>query len=286
MSLAHIGAFALDRVVETDGLGFSPKGLIADLDEAVFESHFGWMVPGHYDPATRRFVMGVHSWVLRTSRHTILVDTCAGNHKTRTQMPGFHKLDTPWLARLAEVGVRPEAVDFVLCTHLHVDHVGWNTRLADGRWVPTFPNARYLFSRVEHDHWAKGRDEVYVDSVLPVVEKGQARMIEGSDEIEAGLRIEPAPGHTPGSVILAAESQGSRAIFSGDIMHHPVQVFEPDWNSRFCVDQAQARATRRLVLERCSDSGALLLPAHFGPPHGGRIRRRGDKFAIDFGLGG
>lgn len=289
MSLARIGDIALDRVPETDGLGFSPKGLFADYDDETFRRHLSWMNGRHYDPETRRLIMSVHTWVLRNDRFTILVDTCGGNDKNRPGFPGFHMQKQPWLERLGAVGVAPEQVDFVLCTHLHVDHVGWNTRLVDGRWVPTFPNARYLSSRREFEHWkpkavATDDDRVFVDSVLPVAESGQLQLIDDDHAIDDSLTIEHAPGHTPGSVVLKAESRGARALFSGDIMHHPIQVHEPHWNSQFCIDQEAARKSRRRVLEECVETGAVLLPAHFAAPHGGRIKPKGDKFSIDWGL--
>jgi len=289
MSLSQIGDIALDRVAETDGLGFSPRGLFADFDEETFRRHLPWMAGRHYDPATRRLIMSVHSWVLRSDRLTVLVDTCGGNDKNRPGFAGFHMQQQPWLERLAAAGVRPEDVDFVLCTHLHVDHVGWNTRLVDGRWVPTFPNARYLSSRREFEHWrpkaAPSEDDaVFLDSVLPVAESGQLQLIDESHAIDDAMVIEHAPGHTPGSVVLKVSSKGEKALFSGDIMHHPIQVYEPHWNSQFCVDQTAARHSRRRVLETCVETGALLLPAHFAAPHGGRIRPSGDKFSIDWGL--
>jgi glyoxylase-like metal-dependent hydrolase (beta-lactamase superfamily II) len=289
MPLARIGDVALDRVPETDGLGFSPRGLFADYDEETFRRHMPWMEGRHYDPQARRLIMSVHSWVLRTERHTILVDTCGGNAKNRPGFAGFHMQDYPWLDRLGAVGVRPEDVDFVLCTHLHVDHVGWNTHLVGGRWVPTFPNARYLASRAEFERWKpKGKpgeeDAVFVDSVLPIHEAGLMQLVDGAHPIDDLMRIEPAPGHTPGSVVLRVESKSERAIFSGDIMHHPIQVYEPHWNSAFCEDQDMARKTRRRVLEACVETGALLLPAHFGRPHGGRIKRQGGAFSIEWGL--
>ncbi len=136
------------------------------------------MIPDCFSKAEEKFIASVHSWVLRTKHNTILIDSCAGNDKHRPSLPRFHQLKLPFLERLATAGVTPESVDFVLCTHLHADHCGWNTRLLDGRWVPTFPNAKYVFSKAEQDHWAgpAGRQGfnagVYADSVLPVVESG------------------------------------------------------------------------------------------------------------------
>jgi glyoxylase-like metal-dependent hydrolase (beta-lactamase superfamily II) len=288
----QIGAVGIERVGEMLGPSMEPQVLFPELDPEVFARHLDWMVPHYYDPASRRFITSIHSWVVRTSRHTILVDACGGNHKPRPHSRRFHMNEGPYLDHLRAAGLSPEDIDIVLCTHLHVDHVGWNTRLQDGRWVPTFPNARYLFARAELsrlDPALRGpiEDEdslIYQDSVLPVIASGQARLIEGADEIEAGLAIEPAPGHTPGHVILKVASGGERAVFSGDLMHHPIQVYAPEWNSRFCEDPQAARASRRRVLEHCAETGALLLPAHFGAPHAGHVRAAGDGFRLEFSL--
>jgi glyoxylase-like metal-dependent hydrolase (beta-lactamase superfamily II) len=171
---------------------------------------------------------------------------------------------------------------------LHVDHVGWNTRLDNGRWVPTFPNAKYLFARTEYAHYeqenrkAPVNDGSFNDSVLPVVEAGRAVMIDDGHQLDDCMLVKLAPGHTPGHITIRLASDGQEALFTGDIMHHPLQVYRPDWNSGFCLDQAAARATRRKVLEHCCEHGSLMLPAHFAAPHGGYISAKGDRFAIRF----
>lgn len=285
------GDVTVTRVEEMLGPGFEPGQLFPDYDPESFARHLHWMAPNYFDQATGKFISSIHSWLIRTERHTILVDCCAGSQKERPSWPRFHRTQSPLLDRLREAGVAPESVDIVLCTHLHVDHVGWNTRLQDGRWVPTFPNAKYLFSKIEHDFWDPGSnpnsrsaDEqaIYQDSVLPVVASEQAWLLDGAHAIEDGLLVEPAPGHTPGHMILSIAAHQERAILSGDVMHQPIQVYEPGWNSRFCEDAVLARATRRKLLERCCESGALLMPAHFGRPHAGWIRDTGSGFAIDF----
>jgi glyoxylase-like metal-dependent hydrolase (beta-lactamase superfamily II) len=180
-----------------------------------------------------------------------------------------------------------------MCTHLHVDHVGWNTRLENGRWVPTFPKARYLFSQADRDYWdpATGghsamamNDVIFNDSVLPVIESGQADLVRGVHEIEAGLEIHPAPGHTPGNMILKAVSRDARGIFAGDSLHHPIQLYHPEWNASVDEDKPLAHATRRAILEECVDRRSLLLPAHFAAPHAAYIRREGNGFAPDFAI--
>ena len=211
-------------------------------------------------------------------------------------MPRFHHLDTPFLERLRSAGVTPEEVDIVLCTHLHADHIGWNTLLRDGRWVPTFPNAKYLFSRTEDAFWDPRRNPAssedpqrnvaYRDSVLPVIESGQAVLLDGGHAIDERMQIEPAPGHTPGHVILKLSEKGERALFCGDVMHHPLQVYAPHWNTRFCELPDEARATRRRVLEHCAEHRALLFPTHFGAPHVAAIHASAGGFSATFSSGG
>jgi glyoxylase-like metal-dependent hydrolase (beta-lactamase superfamily II) len=220
----RIGDITVTRVEE--GIGLSsvpPKQFLTNFDPDIFRAHHEWMIPLHYEPREDRLVTSIHSWLIRTPRHTILLDTCSGNHKNRPWNRRFHQLDTPYLERLREAGVAPEDIDIVLCTHLHSDHCGWNTQLRDGRWVPTFPNAKYLFSRKEHDRWDprvssdKSRAELYNDSVLPVIESRQALILDGVHEIDDTLIIEPSPGHTIGHVLLKAgtpDDQGSSAATS------------------------------------------------------------------------
>ena len=285
------------RIKETLGAAFPPAHLLSGMPQEALEEalarHMDWLAPNHYDKAKKRFVMGTHSWLLRTRHHTILVDTCIGNHKARPHSPGFNDLEQPYLARLAQAGFQPQDIDFVLCTHLHVDHIGWNTRLLDGRWVPTFPNAQVICSRAELESAqlkaaadAPGEDDraQWQDSILPVLEAGKLQTVDGIHAIEeaAGhsLRIEPTPGHTPGHVVLRAESGGERMLFAGDLCHHPLQVYYPEVNSRFCEDAEMARATRRRVLADCAATGALFAPAHWGPPHAARIAANAASFTL------
>jgi len=284
----RVGDITVTRVCELYGPGFAPAFLFPAWDQAVLDEHRGWMIPGCLDEAGGRFVSSIHSWVVRTHLHTVLVDTCVGNHKHRPSLPRFHELRLPFLDRLAAVGVVPEAVDYVLCTHLHADHCGWNTKLVDGRWVPTFPNARYVFSKAEQSHWSgsAGHDGfnagVYTDSVLPVIEAGQALVIDGEGEIEDGVTLHPTPGHTAGHMAIRLRSNGEEALFSGDIMHQPIQIYHPDWNSRFCEQAEAARASRRWVLDHAAERRAILFSSHFALSSAGRVDRHGDRFSWRF----
>jgi glyoxylase-like metal-dependent hydrolase (beta-lactamase superfamily II) len=267
--------------------------LLPELTPDDVARHLDWMLPHFVEPETLRYVLSVHSWLVRTPRVTVLIDACSGNHKPRPTSVRHNMLDTPFLERLASAGCRPEDVDYVFCTHLHVDHVGFNTTLVDGRWVPTFPNARYLFSRADYAYWDPAdpacehrgdNDLIFADSIAPVVEARQAVLIDDGWELDGTLRVQSAVGHTPGHFVVRAASRGARAIFSGDVMHHPIQVCEPHVNSRYCKDPDAARAARREVLETCAAGGDLLLPAHFGAPHAGRVVTAGASFAFRPGL--
>lgn len=285
----RFGENTIDRVVESEMPRCVPSVLLPDATPQIVERHRHWLEPYMLDPNTGQLILSWHTFVIRTPRSTILVDTCGGNDKPRPQKQRYHMNKHPYLERLAVVGVQPEQVDFVLCTHLHVDHVGWNTRLIDGRWVPTFPNATYLFSKIEWDFW-QGRyreadfkdDPYYEDSILPVVEAGQVMFVESGHEIDRGIVLEPSPGHTPGHVCVHVSGGGRDAVLSGDLMHHVLQCAEPDLSSCWCVDRAHSRRTRRAFLEQYADSGTLVMPAHFPTPSAGRIASAGRGFRFQF----
>ena len=263
MKPVEIGRIRVENVVEWYG-PTRPTWVLPDAAPETVERHRDWLAP-HFMDARGRFLMSIHSFILRTPGLTVLVDTCVGNDKPR-QNPGWHMLQTDFLDRLAAAGCPPESVDLVLCTHLHVDHVGWNTRLVGGRWVPTFPRARYVVAGEEWEYWRYEKDACIADSVVPVVEHGQVDLVESDHALGRWLRFEPSPGHTPGHVSVRLETSAGRAVFSGDLMHRVVQVAEPRWSSRFCADPVRAAATRRDFVERLADSGVLVLAAHFPCP--------------------
>ncbi len=249
-----------------------PQDLLPDWTPEAVAPHLGWLAPHFLDTASGRLIMSCHSWLLETRHHKILIDTCTGNHKPRPGgAPLFDMLDRPYLANLAAAGINTEEIDFVLCTHLHADHVGWNTRLLDGRWVPTFPNARYIMSKTDYEaltttgssSFAAWSELMFQDSILPVVESRQDMLVDGTFQVGDNLIVEDAPGHSPGHLLFALNDGGVEGLFVGDVVHHPIQIYNPDWSSAFCYDPTQAASTRRSVLERASENGSLLLPAHF-----------------------
>ncbi|MCZ7658797.1 MAG: MBL fold metallo-hydrolase [Xanthobacteraceae bacterium] len=228
---------------------------------------------------------------MRDGRNVVLIDTGCGNGKPR-EFPAFrrfHMLDLPYLDRLAEAGVRPADVTHVINTHLHVDHVGWNTVRTGDRWTPTFPNARYFFGADELANWldpataarAPETTPVIEDSVQPVVDAGKVETVAAGDEILPGVSFEAIPGHTLGQLAVRLESQGASALFTGDVFHQPMQIVRPSWNSRFCEHQEIARATRARVLDENADTGTVIFPSHFGAPHAGTVRRHGAGYRFD-----
>jgi glyoxylase-like metal-dependent hydrolase (beta-lactamase superfamily II) len=204
-----------------------------------------------------------------------------------------NELNTPWLSRLADKGLRAEDIDFVMCTHLHADHVGWNTRLVNGHWVPTFPNARYLFARREYDYWnpmtgpdsrSHRYDGVFEDSVLPCVEAGLATLIDEGFIVDDALRVEDAPGHSEGNILIRASSRGITGLFTGDCIHTPLQIVYPNCSTSSCIDPEAAIATRRRILSECAEYDHLLIPAHFPAALFGRVAAHGDSFRYRPGL--
>jgi glyoxylase-like metal-dependent hydrolase (beta-lactamase superfamily II) len=242
-----------------------------------------WLQP-HFADADGQASMSIHALVIESEDRRILVDTCVGNDKQRS-ISGWSMRDGPFLEDLAGAGFSTDSIDTVLCTHLHVDHVGWNTRLANGRWVPTFPKARYLFNETEYRYWETEEDETYGDvfgdSVKPIFDAGLVDFVPADHVLTRDVRLEPTPGHTPGHVSVRISSQGEEAVITGDLMHHPVQCAKPEWGSVADVDPAQALATRRAFLERCGDAPVLVVGTHFAGPTAGHIVRKGAAFRFE-----
>jgi glyoxylase-like metal-dependent hydrolase (beta-lactamase superfamily II) len=290
MQATRIGDFEVRRIVEFGGPFIAPEDFFPDFDPEVLRENPDLTGLRLIDADSGRLVFSFHSFVVRTGRHTILIDSCLGNDKERPARPQFHRLRTPYLADLAAAGVRPEQVDYVMCTHLHWDHVGWNTRLVDGSWVPTFPNARYVMARREFEHWQgvqqRGEDTphrtAFEDSVLPVVRTGQSLLVGDDFALEDGLWFESAPGHTPGNIVIHARSRDDHAVFMGDVVHHQLQLAKPEWSTRACSDMDLSRRTRTRLIEEHAERGTLLLPAHFPAPTAGRIVRHGSAYRYVF----
>jgi len=282
MNVWKIGDVTVTRIVELEVTG----GTRFILPDATREAVLGidWLHP-HFIDADGRLVMSIHALIVESQGRRIMVDTCLGNDKERA-IPGWNMRNGPFLRDIAEAGYPRESIDTVLCTHLHVDHVGWNTMKVDGRWIPTFPNARYLMGRTEYEHWsaqdpAEQRDDAFGDSVKPVFDAGLVDLVGGDHRLTDEIRLEPTPGHTPGHVSVRIRSQGQEALITGDMMHHPCQMARPHWQSTADHDGPAACATRLRMLDQCADRPVLVIGTHFATPTAGRIRRDGKVFRFE-----
>ncbi|MFG2603766.1 MBL fold metallo-hydrolase [Streptomyces sp. NPDC048514] len=285
-----VGDVEVSRVIEWQGAHVPTTALVPDCDPEVWDAHEAQLVPDHREPGGGRAVVTLQTWVVRTGGRTILIDTGVGNGRERPGNPFFHHREGDFLASLERIGVRPQDVDVVVNTHVHGDHVGWNTVDADGEWVPAFPHARYLIPALDDHHFGPAGGYgggkrlvdrlIYEDSIAPVHRSGQAVLWEGGYRLDGILTLEAAPGHTPGSSVLRVESRGERAVFVGDLLHSPVQILRPECNSGFCLDPAQAAATRRRILERAADERELVVPAHFGGAGAVEVRKARHGFSL------
>jgi glyoxylase-like metal-dependent hydrolase (beta-lactamase superfamily II) len=285
----QIGDVRVDRVVEFQQPLLPASTLYPTSTEEALQRHRHWLEPKLMEPGTGLLVVSFHSFLIRSKGINILVDTCSGNDRHRPKKLRYHMKQWPYLENLAATGITPEQIDYVLCTHLHVDHVGWNTRLIDGRWVPTFPNAKYLFATAEWSYWeahykkeAFVDDPYYVDTLLPIIDSRLAEFVESDYRFNDEVWLDPTPGHTPGHVCVHVRSRGQECVMSGDLMHHAIQCAEPDWSSCFCVDPEHSRRTRREFLARYEGTPVLIMPAHFPTPTAGTVVRAGDAWRFRF----
>jgi glyoxylase-like metal-dependent hydrolase (beta-lactamase superfamily II) len=288
------GSIKIGRVVDMENSGFAASMLYPDSTPERIRSLSKRFGSQHIHPDTLDLYLSFHAYIIKTKNHIILVDACVGNGKKRPGREMWTNRSGPFLDNLARHGVTPENIDFVMCTHMHADHVGWNTKKVNGDWVPTFPNAQYLFAKREYKFWeerqAQRQDPImygsYADSILPVIKSGQAKLIGSNHEITTGINTEPAYGHTPGNMILnVGEASKTHAVICGDVMHHPVQLAHPEWSTCFCEDEQMSRETRTHMLGRFSDSETFILPAHFQSPGYGPIERDGTGFRMKDGIG-
>ncbi len=278
-----IGDATITRVMETVIAALTPELLYPGWDSSGIEKPVLKLLLGGPEERRDHVVLNVNVWVVRFDGQVTLVDSGIGNDKERPFGKFFHRLCTPFLQKLEEAGVRPGDVDHVLLTHLHADHVGWNTSKVDNRWAPTFPKANYVFPQAERDFFAtpasEGRRILFEDSVLPVIEAGQAVAIgeQGGAYLD-GIEFLPTPGHSPGHMSISIKSRGEEAIFTGDIAHNPLQVYLPQWNSVFCADHDRARASRRWMLDYAARREATLFTPHFPQTSAGVVTRCGEGY--------
>jgi glyoxylase-like metal-dependent hydrolase (beta-lactamase superfamily II) len=272
-----IGKVRITKVVELETVGSTRFILpLATHDEI---KKLPWLVP-HFATEEGRLKMSIHSLLVETPTRRIIVDTGLGNDKEGRNVPTWNNRKGPFLETLTEAGFPPDSIDTVLCTHLHVDHVGWNTTWADGKWVPTFANARYLFGKTEYDHWRDHSDTpdkaaVFGDSVKPIVDAGKAELIASDARLTEEITMIPTAGHSPGHMSIHIQSDGEEGLLTGDVAHHPCQMAHLDWSSTADSDPAQSTATRRELFSRFADRPVLVIGGHYNAGH---IRRDGDAF--------
>jgi glyoxylase-like metal-dependent hydrolase (beta-lactamase superfamily II) len=279
MNQWQVGKVKITRVIEMEVTGGSRFLLPQATREAI--GLMEWLTP-HFADEAGNLIMSIHSLVVETPTQKIIVDTCLGNDKQR-DIPNWSNLKLPFLEDLKKAGYDRQEIDTVMCTHLHVDHVGWNTMLVDGEWIPTFPNARYLMGEKEYEYWnledSNPQYQVLMaDSVRPVFDAGLVDLVDMNHQVCDEISFEPTPGHTPGHVSVHIESEGEHALITGDCIHHPCQIEKVDWSSTADYDSAMAIDTREKLLEKYGDEDVLIIGTHFSTPTAGHIKKNGEKY--------
>jgi len=278
----RIGDVTVTKLVELEVTGGSRFLLPQATRDAIMP--IAWLQP-HFADENGRLRMSIHGFIVETPTRRIVVDTCLGNDKQNRRIPHWNDRRGPFLADMADAGFPAESVDTVLCTHLHVDHVGWNTMKRDGNWVPTFPRARYLMGRIEYEHWHgnTSREDmqfVLADSVTPILDAGLAELVETDHRICDEISLAPTVGHTPGHVSVRIVSRGEEALITGDFMHHPCQIAHPEWDTTADSDPAQGIRTRREMFERLAGAPVLVIGTHFAGATAGHIVRDGETWRL------
>lgn len=283
----QIGRATLRPVVEIDEIQMTAKAFIDDITPADIAKHADWLAPQYYDLESGACRLSQHAWLLDVGGKRILIDPCVGHRRHRPVLPFYHMIDSPLIDRLCALDAPPETVDYVFCTHFHLDHVGWNTRLSDGRYVPTFPNARYLFPHAENEYWRRDppgeavNEGVYAECIKPVIEAGLADFVDEGVRIADSVTLIEAAGHTAGHMAGVLETLGEGAVFAGDAIHHPLQIVFPD-RPVHGYDPELGWATRRKLLDICVERDFWLAPAHFRAPHVCKVRRDGPQYRVEW----
>jgi glyoxylase-like metal-dependent hydrolase (beta-lactamase superfamily II) len=295
MKTLKIGEITITSLIERDGPWRTPETMFPAYDPEIGRRHLADLDPIVFDAASGRMVITYQTFLVRTPRHTVLIDTCTGEDKGYPTPYDFPK--QPWLDDLRAAGLRLEDITHVFCTHLHFDHTGWNTILRNGRWAPTFPNAKYIFHKNEYEQWeattARGETppgimqgalpgNSWSYNCRPIVEAGQALLVDDTFQLDDNFTLIPTPGHSPCHCCVMIRSQGQEAVVTGDMMHHALQCREPDWSTIFDFDPVQAAQSRRRLLGRVADTGTFVLPIHFPHPTTGFVSADGDRFRYMF----
>jgi glyoxylase-like metal-dependent hydrolase (beta-lactamase superfamily II) len=290
MKRLQIGDVTITSIVERDGPWRRPEDMFLDYSTEEMAPHVAELDPEVFDTATGKMVITYQTFVVRTPKHVILVDTCTGEDKGYAAPMDFPK--KPWMDAFKAEGLTPEDVDYVFCTHLHIDHSGWNTKLVDGRWVPTFPNAKYVFHKREYAAWEAlaregkerpgGAGGVWKMNCEPVVEAGQALLVDDDYALDDTITLTPTPGHSPCHCCVNIRSKGQQATVVGDLFHHALQLRKPGMSTIFCWDPVAAAESRRKVFEQVADTPTVVLPVHFPAPTAGHVSREGDAWRWRF----
>jgi glyoxylase-like metal-dependent hydrolase (beta-lactamase superfamily II) len=280
-----VGDIIIHRVIESEGPLFDPGTFFPTLTPEQLDENLPWMKPAFIDPASGQLVLCIQSYIVRTKHHTILIDSCVGNHKERPNYPFWNKIESDRYERnLAATGLTFADIDFVMCTHMHVDHVGWNTRLENGRWVPTFPRAKYVFADRELAFWTEkentdpGKQPWITDSVLPIVAARRHEVVRSDHALSDVVKLIPTPGHTIDHYSVQVGKPGADAVIGGDMIHSPIQARYPELWMRADHDREQGGRSRRSLFERLTDTSTLLCTGHFPSPSKGRLTRWDNGF--------
>ncbi|MEL6915741.1 MAG: MBL fold metallo-hydrolase [Pseudomonadota bacterium] len=276
--LCRIGEVEIWRILDILGPFMAPEELFPnappDIARLIEED-----APGSICPDSGKIIFPIQGFLLKTPTANVLVDTCVGCMKDLPRIPDWHmREDDRFLASLTAAGLAPGDVDYVLCTHLHADHVGWNTQLVDGRWVPTFPRARYLMPEADEAHHRETRSSLYTESVLPVIAAGQAELVSGPHMLGGEITLLPTPGHSAGHVAILIRSGGREALITGDAIHTTAQCRHPHWHFKFDADPVRAEETRKTLLAETAEARRLVLGSHFTLPSLGHVEAKGDAF--------
>jgi len=279
MAVLQLGDIAIQRIVEHEIPVYHPADFFDEATAEAVAPYREWLEPKALCPRTGCMVMPVQSYLVRTRHHCILIDTCVGCHKTYAEPPEWHQRGNDvWLSNLQAAGVRPDDIDFVFCTHLHSDHCGWNTQLVDGRWVPTFANAKYVFARDECQAMESENSQIFIENVQPILEAKQAVLVDLDYALDDEIWLEPTLGHSVGHVAIHLKSCQRHAAMCGDLIHSPLQLAEPGWSPNSDYDMAAAARTRKDFLNTHCDTDTLILTAHFPSPSVGHIVSRGSGY--------
>jgi len=283
MTVLQLGDMTVQRIIEHEFPVYDPSDFFVEATPEAVAPYREWLEPKALCPRTGLMIMPVQSYLVRTRHHLILIDTCVGCNKSYSDPPEWHQRGNDvWLRNLAAAGVHPDNIDYVFCTHLHSDHCGWNTRLIDGRWVPTFPNAKYVFAREEYQAMEEENHPIFVDNVAPIMAARQAILVDLDYALDDEIWLESTPGHSAGHVAIHLKSGQHHAVMCGDLIHTPLQLAEPGWTPTFEYDMAASTNTRKTFLNTHCETDTLVLTAHFPSPSVGHIIPRGNGYDFTY----